>query len=243
MCVWDVLGCNSVFIRFYKSWVASPLKATLRRRIGSARSGSSNQKAALAPPATSLVWRNTEQEFRLCGGVDSLVDEATPAMTILCSIQICGPWRQLISCKRLGLQRIRRHSCLSGLCQTWLTVDETKCSPWCSELDCASCTLELLSGTVCPSWRVSGRRQWICWGCCIWTSCPTGWQTCPCFHTLTWRTMSCQSWLWGSSQVRERGWWSLSVQVPWLRSLSNSNKVWRRQKATFFSHQFELFKL
>lgn len=57
--------------------MASPLKATLRHRIGSARSRSSNHKAALAPPATSLVWRNTEQEFRLCGGVDSLVGEAT----------------------------------------------------------------------------------------------------------------------------------------------------------------------
>ncbi|KAF0031550.1 hypothetical protein F2P81_016105 [Scophthalmus maximus] len=56
---------------------ANSVEATRCRTIGSPRSPSSNHRTALAPPTTSLAWRKTEQEFRVCAA-DRVVDGATP---------------------------------------------------------------------------------------------------------------------------------------------------------------------
>jgi len=68
------------------------------------RSGSSNHKAALAPPATSLAWRNTEQEFRLCTA-DSVADGGNTADGHPLALQIgCAATRggELTGSEQLG---------------------------------------------------------------------------------------------------------------------------------------------
>ena len=133
----------------------------------------------------------------------------TSTMTILWKYRP-APWSHLTSCgATLAPVPPRTHSCwATGWCQTWQTADEGELFAlmlWVGPLPSPPpLTLNSSPGLTRLAyslWRVAETISWICSRCGIWTSCPTGWQTCPCFHTLTWRITSCPSWLWGSSQV------------------------------------------
>lgn len=133
------------FVYFYKS---GSIVSERPRVIGSPCSRSSNREAALAPPATSLAWRNTEQEFRLCVN-DSVADGVTPTMTILWQYR-SAPWSQLTSCGATWRRFLRGHTAAGP--PAGVRPDRRRmkpsCSPWCSELD--RCLFpphfELLSG-------------------------------------------------------------------------------------------------
>lgn len=122
--------------------------------------------------------------------------------------QLQGTWQQLIPRQWQGPPAGVRSD------RRWM---KPSVRPRCSELDrCLFFTLNFSLGSarlVPTCWRGFNRRWWICSGCYSWTICPTGWQTCPCSRTLIWRITSCQSWLWGNSQVSDAKFKGMKVEL------------------------------
>lgn len=97
------LDINLCLTGTFTNFAASPREATFWQLIGWPWYSLTNHKAAVGAPASSLVWRKTEEESHVCTA-DSLFDGDNIVWPSSVDTGLLAglPWSLLPSCEQLG---------------------------------------------------------------------------------------------------------------------------------------------